>query len=117
VTAPGKSYIEASACPKPGTITAAKTMNQTTRPMNEFVTNATIHGAVVTLITIVEQIMMGMKSAETEDVNFAIVMSSCVRSVDWSCKNKDVPSLYCATHLALTVSPDLCYPQAGSTKV
>jgi hypothetical protein len=65
-----KSYTAASEGPKPETITATKTMNQTTRPMNECPPNTAIDGGVVTLITTVEQIVMCVKSAETEDVDF-----------------------------------------------
>jgi hypothetical protein len=61
---PEKPYAANSAGPKPGTITATKTVDQTRRPV------AAIDGDVITLVTTVAQTAMGMKSDETEDFDF-----------------------------------------------
>jgi peptidyl-tRNA hydrolase len=78
---PGKSFTQAAVGHKPQTTKTTKARDEKTQPMELAPWKYSSCGNVVTRITTVQQIVTGLKSAETEDERSGVVKMAGYRHV------------------------------------
>jgi hypothetical protein len=78
---PGMSYAAAAADPRPKASRASKASDKMTKAMKPAPNKCNNVGGVVTLMTKMQQIMTGIKSAETKDYGSSIILKMVYRSI------------------------------------